>query len=50
MLYPYDLELVYGWIAAKNKALKGRAAVDFMLNEPKNIAHALHYLRCAMQR
>ena len=49
-LFPYDRELAYSWVTAKNKAFEGRSPLDFMLNEPHGIAHALHYLQSAMQR
>jgi hypothetical protein len=49
-LYPYDRELAYSWVTAKSSAFEGRAPLEVMLNEPNGIAHALHYLRCAMQR
>ena len=48
-LYPYDRELAYSWVTTKNKAFKGRAPLDFMLNEPNGLAQALDYLRCAMR-
>jgi hypothetical protein len=49
-LFPYDRELAYGWVTINNRAFDNRTPLDVMLNEPNGIAHALHYLRCAMER
>ncbi|MES2908982.1 MAG: antitoxin Xre/MbcA/ParS toxin-binding domain-containing protein [Pseudomonadota bacterium] len=49
-LFPYDQELVYGWVTARSKAFDGKAPLEIMLNESDGIAQALHYLRCALQK
>ena len=49
-LFPYDREIVYGWVNAKNKSFDGTLPLDVMLNEPDGIAQVVHYLRGAMQR